>query len=92
MDDSLSANPEIEKSLKFHFAANLLDGGFFGFALGFASFVTILPLFVSTMTSSALLIGLVLQYLASLKLHSPGLMAHCPAFSAGRLLPAATNA
>jgi MFS family permease len=38
---------------------NLLDGGFFGFGLGFASFTTILPLFVSMMTSSALLIGLI---------------------------------
>lgn len=39
--------------------ANLLDGGFFGLALGFASFVTIIPLFVSTLTDSAVLIGLV---------------------------------
>lgn len=38
---------------------NLLDGGFFGFGLGFASFTTILPLFVSGMTNSALLIGLI---------------------------------
>jgi MFS family permease len=38
---------------------NLLDGGFFGFGIGFASFVTILPLFVSTLTDSAILIGLI---------------------------------
>lgn len=38
---------------------NMLDGSFFGFGLGFASFSTILPLFVSNMTSSALLIGLI---------------------------------
>jgi len=38
---------------------NVLDGGFFGFGIGFASFSTILPLFVSTMTSSAILIGLI---------------------------------
>jgi MFS family permease len=36
-----------------------MDGGLFGLALGFASFGTILPLFVATMTNSATLIGLV---------------------------------
>jgi len=36
-----------------------MDGGFFGFALGFASFTTILPLFVSNLTDSAILIGLI---------------------------------
>jgi MFS family permease len=45
--------------LKFNWLVNLLDGGFFGFALGFASFVTIIPLFVSTLTDSPILIGLV---------------------------------
>ncbi len=48
-----------KKTLKFNVIVNLLDGGFFGFAIGFASFVTILPLFVSTLTNSAILIGLV---------------------------------
>lgn len=38
---------------------NILDGGFFGFGLGFSSFTTIIPLFVSQMTNSALLIGLI---------------------------------
>lgn len=52
-------DPEIHKSLKYNFTVNLLDGAFFGFALGFSSFVTILPLFVSTLTSSATIIGLV---------------------------------
>ena len=50
---------ELRKSLKHNLVVNLLDGGFFGFALGFASFVTVIPLFVSTMTSSAMLIGLI---------------------------------
>lgn len=48
----------IQKNLRFNFTVNLVDGGFFGFALGFASFITIIPLFVSQMTDSALLIGL----------------------------------
>ena len=49
----------IQRNLRYNFTINLLDGGFFGLALGFASFITIIPLFVSQMTDSALLIGLV---------------------------------
>jgi MFS family permease len=37
----------------------LLDGGFFGLGMGFASFSGIIPLFVHHLTNSALLIGLV---------------------------------
>lgn len=44
---------------KHNYLFNVLDGSFFGFALGFASFTTVIPLFVSSMTSSALLIGLI---------------------------------
>jgi len=47
------------KHLRYNIAVNLLDGGFFGAAIGFASFGTILPLFVASMTNSATLIGLV---------------------------------
>jgi MFS family permease len=47
------------KYLRHNVWANLLDGGFFGVAIGFASFGTILPLFVASMTGSATLIGLV---------------------------------
>src|SRR5512141_508294 len=49
----------IRKQLRYNIAVNLLDGGFFGAAIGFASFGTILPLFVASMTNSATLIGLV---------------------------------
>jgi MFS family permease len=45
--------------LRFNFFVNLMDGGFFGAALGFASFITVIPLFVSGLTESALLIGLI---------------------------------
>jgi MFS family permease len=57
-----SITPEIlerDKNFPFNFAVNMMDGGFFGLGVGFASFVTILPLFVSTLTNSALLIGLI---------------------------------
>ncbi|MGE5222984.1 MAG: MFS transporter, partial [Omnitrophica WOR_2 bacterium] len=47
------------KHYRANFWWNLFDGGFFGMALGFASFMTIIPLFVSNLTSSAVLIGLI---------------------------------
>ncbi|HAV77635.1 MAG TPA: hypothetical protein DCX53_09820 [Anaerolineae bacterium] len=46
------------KHLRYNVIANLADGGLFGLALGFASFSTIIPLFVTNMTESAILIGL----------------------------------
>jgi len=45
--------------LRYNIKVGLADGGLFGLALGFASFGTILPLFVVSMTDSATLIGLV---------------------------------
>jgi len=47
------------ENLRHNFIVNTLDGGFFGLGVGFASFVTIIPLFVSQMTDSAILIGLI---------------------------------
>jgi MFS family permease len=48
-----------QKNLRHNLMVNLIDGGFFGAALGFASFVTVIPLFVSQFTNSAVLIGLI---------------------------------
>lgn len=45
--------------VRFNFTVNVLDGAFFGFAMGFASYVTVIPLFVSTLTDSSVLIGLI---------------------------------
>ncbi len=50
---------EEPRIVRHNFIVNILDGGFFGLALGFASFVSVLPLFVRTMTDSAILIGLI---------------------------------
>ncbi len=36
-----------------------MDGGFFGFGIGFASWSTVIPLFVDRMSDSAILIGLI---------------------------------
>ncbi len=54
-----SADPLVYRYYRHNFFANVLDGGFFGFALGFASFITVIPLFVDQMTDSAVLIGLI---------------------------------
>ncbi len=50
---------EIQKNVRFNFTVNVLDGAFFGFGLGVASYVTVIPLFVSTLTDSSALIGLI---------------------------------
>jgi MFS family permease len=52
-------NHEDKRNLTYNYAVNIFDGAFFGFALGFASFSTIIPLFISTLTDSATLIGLI---------------------------------
>ncbi len=52
----------LEKHIRIHLRhnvfVNLLDGALFGLALGFASFSTIIPLFATRLTESAILIGL----------------------------------
>jgi MFS family permease len=52
-------NRFIIKHYRFNFITNVFDGAFFGFAIGFASFSTIIPLFVSHLSNSAILIGLI---------------------------------
>jgi len=50
---------EVEQHYRWNFAVNLLDGLFFWFGISFASSTTILPLFISKLTTSTLPIGLV---------------------------------
>lgn len=52
-----AANPN--PHVRFNAIVNIMDGVFFGSALGFASFITIIPLFVSQLTDSPILIGLI---------------------------------
>jgi MFS family permease len=60
MRDMLSPSEALtRKNLRFNFSIGLLDGGFFGLGMGFASFAAIIPLFVHHMTESAILIGMV---------------------------------
>jgi len=50
---------EVARHYRWNFLVNLLDGVFFWFGLSFASSSTILPLFISKLTTSTLPIGLV---------------------------------
>ncbi|MFN6535717.1 MAG: MFS transporter [Nostoc sp. EkiNYC01] len=52
-------NSETQKDLRHNFTVNIVESGFFGLGSGFASYITIIPLFVSGFTNSALLIGLI---------------------------------
>jgi len=45
--------------VRFNTIVNLFDGAFFGLGLGIASFTTVLPLFLTNLTNSAVLIGLI---------------------------------
>jgi len=56
---SETLNQELRQHLRYNVVVNLLDGGFFGLALGFSSFTAFIPIFVNRMTHSAILIGLV---------------------------------
>ena len=47
------------KNLKHNYFYNIVDAVFFGLGIGFASFSTVIPLFVSQFTDSQALIGLV---------------------------------
>lgn len=49
---------EITKNVRYNFTVNILDATFFGLGLGFASFYTVIPLFISTLTDQTVLIGL----------------------------------
>jgi MFS family permease len=59
MTESSSKNSRAPGDVRFNVVVNIIDGAFFGSALGFASFITIIPLFVSQLTDSPILIGLV---------------------------------
>lgn len=56
---NIAVEKQLAQNLRRNLIVNLFDGGFFGLGLGFASFVTVLPLFVSSLTDSAVLIGLI---------------------------------
>lgn len=49
----------MRQHVRHNFVVNVTDAGFYGLGLSFASFVTVLPLFISTLTDSTLLVGMV---------------------------------
>lgn len=54
---------EIRKNVRFNFTVNIVDAAFYGIgALGLASFVTVIPLFLNSLHASTLLIGLVTSF------------------------------
>ncbi len=50
---------EVERHYRRNFIVNILDFSFYSLGMSFASFMTILPLYLSHLTSSAILIGLI---------------------------------
>jgi MFS family permease len=56
--NSQSLNPEVVKHFKRNFFANLLDAGFWFLGDSFVAAYTILPVFMSTLTDSPILIGI----------------------------------
>lgn len=54
---------EIRKNVRYNFTVNILDAAFYGFgALGLASIVTVIPLFLNSLHASTLLIGLITSF------------------------------
>jgi len=52
-------NPEVVTHIKRNFFANILDAGFWFFGDSFVAAYTILPVFMSTLTDSPILIGMI---------------------------------
>jgi len=50
---------EVEQNYRWNFSVNFLDGASFWFGLSFFSSATVIPLFISQLTDSALAIGIV---------------------------------
>jgi MFS family permease len=55
---------DLTKNLKHNFIVNITDGAFFGLALGFASTVAVVPLYIASMTDSTTVVGLIVSMLA----------------------------
>jgi MFS family permease len=52
-------NAEQRQHVRHNFIVNVTDGSLFGLGLGISSYITIVPLFIATLTDSTVLIGLI---------------------------------
>ena len=59
LPNSHTLNPEVVKHFKRNFFANIFDAGFWFFGDSFVAAYTILPVFMSTLTDSPIIIGLI---------------------------------
>jgi MFS family permease len=59
LPDSQSLHPEVVKHLRRNFFINVLDAGFWFLGDSFVAAYTILPVFMSTLTDSPILIGMI---------------------------------
>ncbi len=59
MNAEIKNTDSSHRDVRFNAIINILEGAFAGSGYGFASFITIIPLFVSQLTDSAILIGLI---------------------------------
>jgi MFS family permease len=50
---------EARADVRHNVVYNVVDGAFFGFGLGIASYQTVIPLFIATLTDSTILIGII---------------------------------
>ena len=57
--NSQNINPDVIKHFKRNFYVNVIDAGFWFFGDSFAAAYTIMPVFMSTLTDSPILIGLI---------------------------------
>jgi MFS family permease len=48
-----------KQQVRHNVIVNVIDGSFFGLGMGFTSYVTVIPLFIASLTDSTILIGLI---------------------------------
>lgn len=75
-----------EAQLFYNFGVHSLDAAFFGLAIGLASWITVVPLFLDRFTDSALLVGMIVS-VQPLGWHLPQLATAGRVSRLGRFLP-----
>jgi MFS family permease len=59
MNQASSASTQMQENVRYNVAVNIIDASIFGLALGLASNMTVLPLFIASLTDNTTLIGLI---------------------------------